>query len=151
MLHTKTNVISCLCAPQAYFLRAVHLDPSGLRSVAVITNTWHMPRTRAIFDFVFSLPRTTGSPAVTAPYEYKLTYWTAPDGISDPHLLGVRQQKEAAALAQFQASLPLSIRSFQELHRWLFTQHAAYAAKRLVQGRGGQAASEVSAELLKTY
>lgn len=116
-----------------------------------------MPRTRAIFDFVFSLPRLAGDyerryivrgPAATAPY--RLTYLSAPDGIADPHLLAVRQQKEASALAQFQDSLPLAVHSFQELHRWIFTQHNAYASKRLLP-KEEQTTSNISEELLKTY
>lgn len=129
------------------------MEPSGLRNLVVITNTWHMPRTQAIFDFVFSLPRTIGysfpfTDATTAPYQ--LRYLTASDGIADPRLLAARQQKEATALVQFQKSLPLNIRSFQELHQWLFTQHNAYAAKRLVKS-GETPSADISAALLQTY
>merc|ERR1719160_1401826 len=40
----------------AYFLRTVHTDVTGYRRLTVVTNDFHAPRTRAIFEKVFSLP-----------------------------------------------------------------------------------------------
>src|SRR5689334_14924059 len=39
----------------AYFARTIHTDPLGLRHLLVITSAFHMPRTRAIFEWVFGL------------------------------------------------------------------------------------------------
>ncbi len=41
----------------AYFLRVIHMEPARLNKLVVITNKWHMERTRAIFETVFSLPK----------------------------------------------------------------------------------------------
>jgi uncharacterized SAM-binding protein YcdF (DUF218 family) len=128
----------------AYFLRSVHMEPSGLRKMVVITNDWHMPRTRAIFDFVFSLPSHTG--AASTPFE--ITYRAAPAGISDAHLLETRKSKEAGSLAYFETSVAPGIKAMQEMHWWLFTKHGAYATSRL---RQSSVAPAVSEELLKTY
>lgn len=140
----------------AYFLRAVHVHPAGLRKLVVITNDWHMPRTRAIFDFVFALPQTTGAFGYGATSALRgligssdpiITYISAKAGVSDPHLLQVRVEKEAAALAQFREGPVLRVRSFQELHSWLFTQHSAYATSRLTN----KPTNNIPADLLKTY
>ena len=40
----------------AFFLRTMHTDPAQIRKLRVITNNWHMPRTKAIFTKVFNLP-----------------------------------------------------------------------------------------------
>jgi hypothetical protein len=37
---------------QAYFLRTMHVDPSNVKKLVIITNKWHMPRTKAIFQKV---------------------------------------------------------------------------------------------------
>ena len=54
-------------ALQAYYLRTTHTDPARLRKMVVVTNSWHMPRARAIFDYVFQLPLTSSS---TSPSSY---------------------------------------------------------------------------------
>jgi uncharacterized SAM-binding protein YcdF (DUF218 family) len=46
----------------AYFLRTIHTDPAQLHSLTIVTNEFHMPRTKAIFEFVFSLPYHNCSP-----------------------------------------------------------------------------------------
>ena len=55
----------------AYFARLLHtdVDPT-LRGLAVITNAWHMPRSKAVFEHIFSLPARVGG---TSP-GYALTY-----------------------------------------------------------------------------
>ena len=40
----------------AFFLRTMHTDPAQIRKIRVITNSWHMPRTKAMFTKVFNLP-----------------------------------------------------------------------------------------------
>lgn len=144
----------------AYFLRAVHMHPAGIRRMVVITNDWHMPRTRAIFDFVFALPLSVGVlGGFSVPSALRglvtwlrggglvISYASAKTGISDPHLLQVRMEKEAAALEQFRTGPALSIRSFQELHLWLFTQHTAYSTSRLTH----KPSTDIPADLLKSY
>jgi len=129
----------------AYYLRAVHLEPAQLRKLIVITNDWHMPRTMAIFDFVLGLPRYTG--AMSEPYSVE--YRAAPAGITDEHVLQVRKERESSSLDSFTTSVAPVMKSMQEMHRWLFTQHKAYAASRLlVKNKKDDA---VSVELLKTY
>ena len=47
----------------AAFARLMHADLRGWRRLLVITSAFHMPRTRAIFEWVFSLPTATGRTA----------------------------------------------------------------------------------------
>ena len=39
----------------AYFARVIHTDPLGLSTLRVITSAFHMPRTQAIFEWVFHI------------------------------------------------------------------------------------------------
>ena len=41
----------------AYWLRLIHIEPGTYTKMIVITNTWHMDRTKAYFNKVFSLPK----------------------------------------------------------------------------------------------
>ena len=134
------------------------MEPSGLRRMIVITNNWHLPRTQAIFDFVFTLPLREKQSLwnlFASDNAYAISYKAADAGIDDAKLLQLRQDKETRALKSFLLDVVPVIHTFREMHQWLFTQHSAYAANRLVEHRneGGSnnRLNEVSSELLKTY
>lgn len=107
-----------------------------------------MPRTEAIFKFVLSLPMTTDYSIYMYSQipSYEVTYVPAAAGIPDAHLLQIRQEKELAALIQFEENVVPMIHSFQALHHWLFMDHNAYAASRLMAP-----VADIPADLLKTY
>ena len=216
----------------AYFLRAVHLDPAGFNQLLVITNNWHMPRTRAIFSHILSLPaRSSGeaaddgaaageeandkgqlvarksrrsshvrrsskstnmvndlassldsssggssamsSPPATAalvPSEIsfdaessttassistshsgiQVSFVSVAAGVADADVLSARVDKERQALSTFEKKARWRLTSMQTLHDWLFGEHGAYAASRLVAG-AAQPQTAVSAALLKSY
>lgn len=102
----------------AYFARVMHCEPAGWRRLAVITSGFHMPRTRRVFDWVFSL--------APAGAEYALEFIeTGNDGIGET-ALAARVEKERNALAAL-PELQASIADLRTLHRWLFVGHGAYA------------------------
>ena len=62
----------------AYFARLLHTDVvPHVRRLAIVTNTWHMPRVRAVFDHIFALPATEGA----AKPGYALTYVEVGDAL----------------------------------------------------------------------
>ncbi len=103
----------------AYFARAIHTDPAGLRRLLVVNSAFHMPRTRMVFDWVFGLP--------PAEPPYSLDYHTVPDAGLTGERLGARRAKEAARMEELRRTTP-RIASLAALHRWLFAEHRAYAA-----------------------
>ena len=102
----------------AYFAKLVHVDPAGWRDLIVITSEFHMPRSRAIFDWVFGL----------TPNRYNLRFEATPDEGLAFELLQRRRAKEAAALTHLLPTIE-RIRDLHELHRWMFTGHNAYTAE----------------------
>ncbi len=50
----------------AYFSRVIHVEPGGFKRLRVITSNFHMPRTKAIFQWMYSLNSQAG--------EYQLTF-----------------------------------------------------------------------------
>ncbi len=102
----------------AYFARVIHTDPAGLRRLLVVNSEFHMPRTQMIFDWIFGL-----SPAEPP---YALDYHTVPDqGLTEAGL-AARRAKEVARMDDLRRAIPC-ITSLGSLHRWLFTEHRAYA------------------------
>ena len=103
----------------AFFARVIHTDPAGLRRLPVVNSAFHMPRTRMIFGWVFGLP--------PAEPPYAVDYHTVPDqGLTEAGL-EARRAKEAARMADLRRTIP-RVASLAALHRWLFTEHRAYAA-----------------------
>ena len=102
----------------AYFLRAMHTDPAGIRRLHVVTNQFHMPRTKAIFAWVFSLPLVEGG----APSAYDLRFHTAADAGLDEKTVALRSAKEAASLKNLPATSG-RVRSMQALHKFIFDDH----------------------------
>jgi uncharacterized SAM-binding protein YcdF (DUF218 family) len=103
----------------AYFARVIHTDPAGLRQLLVVNSAFHMPRTRMVFDWVFGLP--------PAEPPYSLDYHTLPDRGLTAAGLAARLAKEAARMEDLRGTIP-RVTSLAALHRWLFTEHRAYAA-----------------------
>ena len=110
----------------AFYARTMHADPAGWRRLLVITSEFQMARTIAIYEWVFGL---APLPAGLGGRPYSLSF----DAVADrnalaPHVLAVRQKKEAASLRAFEAGELVKMTTLAQLHRWLHTRHSAYTA-----------------------
>ena len=112
----------------AAFARLMHAEPRAWRRVHVVTSSFHMPRTRQIFEWVFSLPPLRG-PAVALTFEEVVE-----SGLPEEQRES-RQAKEAQALQKLRDTTMLAVTSLAQLHAFLFEQHAAYAAPTSLAGR----------------
>jgi hypothetical protein len=101
----------------AYFSKVIHVDPRAFRKLLVITSNFHMPRTEAAFRWVYEM----------GDVSYDLNFESAPDDGLDAGALAMRTEKERCGLASLTA-LRARIRTPLEFHRWLFTEHDAYAS-----------------------
>lgn len=103
----------------AYFSRVMHVAPRQFRRLLTITSAFHMPRTQAVFRWVYGLPGLPGDSV--------LSFDAVPDTGIPSAALEARRRKESARLEALPA-LQSRIRNLAELHHWLFTEHTAYAA-----------------------
>ena len=103
----------------AAFARLMHAEPRRWKRVLVVTSDWHMARTRAIFDWIFSLP-----PHPTPQFE--LEYHESPADMPD-YVLQARARREAESLATLQKTIA-SVTDLAQLHQYIFSNHSAYAA-----------------------
>ncbi len=67
-------------------------------------------------------------------------------GIDDQAVLSARIEREKESLRSFEHNLKRKWHSFTELHKWLFTEHDAYASKRLRKKR-----KKIDNAVLNTY
>lgn len=124
----------------------IHIEPGQYSRLIVITNDWHMDRTRAIFDKVFSLPLTPFS----KPPSIQLQYESVPSGIIDPEILQARRDREQQSLKNFQGQVALNWKSISDLYHWLYVDHNAYATKRLEQ-KPKPITANLNDKVLQTY
>ncbi len=117
----------------AYFARVIHTEPRGLKRLCVITSEFHMPRTKAIFDWVFGLKPL---------HKYKINYVEVSDKGIDAELMKVRYARERQSLKKVLANKK-SITTLAQFHAWLFTKHEAYAP--------GLKPKKVKGKILESY
>jgi len=99
-----------------------------------------MPRTKAVFNLVFSLQG-------NAAQDYQLTYVEVPNRLP-ADILAVRLEKEKKALPKFLPGGPWqsSLHTLRDLWAWVNQENTAYATKRLLTAR-----KPLDPQLLKSY
>ena len=98
----------------------------------MVTSAFHMPRTRATFDYCYSL---AGRQFLGSPAHFQLSYHPVSDaGLFHPAVIEARAVKEAAAVETWRRNTaPLD--TMQKFHEWLFATHLCYSVGR--QGEWG--------------
>ena len=109
----------------AVFARLMHADLRNWRRLHVITSAFHLPRTEAIFNWVFTLPDAAGRQRRPSA---KITYELVPDGDMDAHQSAARRQKELEALEKLQQGTLATVTDLAMLHNFIFVGHGAYRA-----------------------
>jgi hypothetical protein len=111
----------------AYFARAIHVDPRGWSRLAVVTSKFHMKRSKAIFQRVFDLPsfQRPGS-------SFTLEFSEVPDVGLDQESLDSRAVREKKSLTTW-LWMSRTFTSMQDFSAWLFSQHECYAPNRTPQ------------------
>jgi uncharacterized SAM-binding protein YcdF (DUF218 family) len=104
----------------AFFSRVIHVEPRGWRQLAVVTSAFHMERTRRIFEHIFALP------SVHLPAEW-FSLQFLPDCGLDEESLFSRHVRERKSLTTWLWK-SRTFTSMQDLSKWMFAQHACYAA-----------------------
>lgn len=108
----------------AFYSRQMLAEPLEMRNLVVVTNEFHMPRTRAIFEWIFTLPAMDGSSP-----DFSLEFCSAPDvGLTSLDVQG-RVSRELASLERLKVETIPRISSMSKLSAFLHMTHAAYSTK----------------------
>ena len=101
---------------------------------------FHIERTKAIFDWIFSLDRPR------SPYE--ISYLQSPDVGLEEDALEARREKEAKSLVAVQR-FAKQFQSMKQVWAFLNQQHDLYTASKLVQGGASNIDTDISSDLIK--
>ena len=93
------------------------IEPLKLNNILVITSSFHMPRTKAIFNWILSITQNI----------IKIIYLETPNNMPIS-ILETRQAREQASLINLQTRVFPNIKTLQELHKWIFEEHKAYCS-----------------------
>ncbi|KAJ9530018.1 hypothetical protein QJQ45_023304 [Haematococcus lacustris] len=111
----------------AFFSLTIHALPAGWRKVAVVTSNFHMPRTRCLFQDMWSRAAVD---ILKQPEGFELCFASASDeGLFEDDVLLARCEKEAASLQQWQRTVQ-GLPRFKDVHAWLYATHQCYSAAR---------------------
>jgi hypothetical protein len=113
----RMETVSLDTIGNAYFSKLIHVDPAGWIRLVIVTSEFHMPRTEAVFRWVYGM----------GPGTYELQFESSADTGMDEDLLQARRAKESEGLKGL-LELAQTVRRREELHEWVFTRHAAYKA-----------------------
>ena len=113
-----TETISYDTIGNAYFARILFAEPFSMERLHLLTSEFHLPRTEAIFRWIFSLAPVHG------PFE--LSFESVPDQGLSPQALLARTSREQHSLAKVR-ELMESISSLDVFQHWLYREHAAYS------------------------
>ena len=112
----------------AAFARLFHADLRGWQRLLVVTSTFHLPRTRAIFDWIFTLPH--AGDTIGRRRTVHIEYEAVPEaGLAEEAVLSSRRQKEDRALQALRETTIPRIADLSALHTFLFVEHGAYRAR----------------------
>jgi hypothetical protein len=101
----------------AYFAKIIHIDPLALSKLLIITSDFHMERTKAIFEWMFSPPFSNN--------KYHLEFESVSDEGIDKKMISERKKREKESLNNFIENIQ-KIKNSLEFHKWLFSEHRAY-------------------------
>ena len=140
----------------AFFARTnmIDVNKNNWKRILVVTNEFHIKRSKAIFDWIMNVPSTSSSSSDTsvAPTDYEMYYLSCNNiGLSNDALLSSKQHESRGEM-NVRTKLAVEYTTLHDVWNFLTTKHDFYSAEKLVQrgmGGGGYHNEERSDNLLK--
>lgn len=129
----------------AYFARTSHTEFNGWRKLLIVTNEFHMSRTRKIFDWIFSVPLQATPLSLNSPY--KLYYLESPNVGMASDVVTARKDREASS-SKSVGRLSKTYTTLRQVYEFLTQDHSLYTAHTLVD-KGHATAKDVEEAAVK--
>lgn len=116
----------------AFFARLNFCDIARWKKLLIITNEFHMERTKLIFDWIFHAPLSSASSS-TNKDDYLLYYLPAPDVGLTGSAIQARKEKESKSAVNVKSYLSKKYDTIEAIFEFLTTEHSFYTASKLVE------------------
>ena len=100
----------------AYFCKILLTDIFNWKNLLIITNDYHMKRSKEIFEYIFKSYNSS----------YNLKYYSCPYN-NNSILLDKRLDREETSLQKFK-NLIKSFKTPMDIHKWLYSKHDCYTS-----------------------
>lgn len=130
----------------AFYARTSHTDVNGWRNLMIITNEFHMARTKIIFDWIFLQCDKDGRRP-----KYNLNYLSSENvGLSE-EAVQARKEREAKSEETVREKLSPKYQSLKDVWGFLNQHHSLYTASKLVERARGNGDALASAMVKQSY
>jgi len=121
----------------AYYARLVHTDIMNWNTLLIITNEFHMDRTRKIFNWIYSMNNDNNNISNRSS-NYQLYYLQSPNfGLSNVAIHARKEREQQSSIHVDQLSQTKT--TLKEVSRFLTQEHSLYTATKLInRGRHHQ-------------
>ncbi len=119
----------------AFFARLNFCDIAQWKKLLIITNEFHMDRTKLIFDWIFHAPMNgvSGGNSEGGAKSYELYYLAVPDVGLTESAIKARKEKEQKSANTVKNILSQKYSSIEHIFDFLTKEHSFYTASKLVQ------------------
>ncbi|KAL7470528.1 hypothetical protein ACHAXS_010781 [Conticribra weissflogii] len=131
----------------AFYTRTSFTDIAGWRKLLVVTNEFHIERSKAIFDWIFHAPST--SSADNDDDGYDLYYLSCNNIGLTSEAIETRKEHEKRGEINVKSKLATEYVTLREIWEFLTTDHDFYAASKLAKRGTDHEGSTGSKNLLK--
>lgn len=110
----------------AFFTRGI-VAGFNFSNVLVVTNAFHMKRTKLAFDWIYGLQASNVVSDVQPEYPVHLYYLAAPDVPETPQVQRARQAKERSSIHHIVCNVQPHVIHLADLSAYMYLVHKAYA------------------------
>jgi uncharacterized SAM-binding protein YcdF (DUF218 family) len=125
----------------AFYSRMSYTDINGWRNLLIITNQFHMERTKTIFDWIFRCDN----------HEYRLYFLASPNVGLSADAIKARKEREAKSEMTVREKLVPKYKTMKDIWRFLNNDHSLYTAWKLVERAKGNGDAKASDMVKRSY